>query len=297
MSKLFIGMPVYNGERFLSTAIESIRNQTFDDWTLLISDNASTDKTEDICKHYCNLDKRIKYVKQKNNIGAPANFKFLLDNASSKYFMWAAADDVWLPEFLISCLAILENENTYGMAFCNIVNIDALGRTIREYPDFSRFTTKSRLVNISRFLFDPEILGKANLIYSVYRLDLCKRAYRINPVTLYWGSDICFVLAALSRSKLAINSRILFQKRIVGTADKMRELSKIYTRNLHRHIFPITHAREYICGTLKSTKATKFYWLTMMIMFLRVPNALFNGIASAIRKLFKKGIIKSLVKK
>jgi glycosyltransferase involved in cell wall biosynthesis len=92
--KITIGLPVYNGEKFIKTCIESILNQTFLDFELLISDNASTDSTSEICNEYASKDKRIRYSCNLKNIGGIENFKYLLDIAKGKYFMWIAADDL-----------------------------------------------------------------------------------------------------------------------------------------------------------------------------------------------------------
>src|SRR5450759_757223 len=87
-----IGMPVYNGEKYISEALDALLAQTFTNFELLISDNASTDGTTAICRHYADRDSRIHYVRQSENRGGVANFKFVLDEARGEYFMWAACD-------------------------------------------------------------------------------------------------------------------------------------------------------------------------------------------------------------
>ena len=78
MSKVSIGLPVYNGERFLKVKLDSILQQTHTNFELIISDNASTDKTENICIEYKNKDNRIKYFRQEKNFGVTLNFEFVL---------------------------------------------------------------------------------------------------------------------------------------------------------------------------------------------------------------------------
>jgi len=95
-----IGMPVFNGEQFIPAALDSILGQSFTDFELIVSDNASTDGTECICREYAERDKRIRYLRQPTNIGATANFKFVLDEARGEYFMWAACDDTRSPDFI-----------------------------------------------------------------------------------------------------------------------------------------------------------------------------------------------------
>lgn len=86
-------MPVYNGEKFIRDALNSLVMQTYTDFELIISDNASTDNTESICYEFAALDTRIRYVRQSVNIGAFANFMFVLEEAIGDYFVWNAADD------------------------------------------------------------------------------------------------------------------------------------------------------------------------------------------------------------
>lgn len=93
-----IGLPVYNGEQTLRPALESLLNQSFANFELIISDNASTDGTELICREYAERDQRIRYVRQEENLGAAANFKYVLDAARGEYFMWAACDDTRSPD-------------------------------------------------------------------------------------------------------------------------------------------------------------------------------------------------------
>lgn len=113
--KVSIGMPVFNGERFIRKALDSLLSQTHADFELIISDNASTDSTAWICEEYSKKDKRIRYIRQKKNMGIFWNVNFVLQEAKYKYFMWAAADDIWDPHFIEKNLNVLEsNENIVG---------------------------------------------------------------------------------------------------------------------------------------------------------------------------------------
>lgn len=98
--KVSIGLPVYNGEDTLRCALNSLLDQSFADFELVISDNASTDATESICREYAERDRRIRYVRQSKNLGAAANFKFVLDEALGDYFVWAASDDIHSIDFV-----------------------------------------------------------------------------------------------------------------------------------------------------------------------------------------------------
>jgi glycosyltransferase involved in cell wall biosynthesis len=108
MHQVTIGMPVWNGERFISQAIESLLAQTYDDFELVISDNASTDATADICRAYASRDPRIRYLRQQRNLGANANYNEVFGQSSGRYFKWAAHDDVLAPRFIEECVRVLD---------------------------------------------------------------------------------------------------------------------------------------------------------------------------------------------
>jgi glycosyltransferase involved in cell wall biosynthesis len=105
--KVSVGLPVYNGAEFLAEAIESVLKQTFRDLELIISDNASTDATREICLRYAAEDERIAYHRQDHNIGAGPNHNFCARRASGEFFRWASHDDLMEPEYLAKCVAAL----------------------------------------------------------------------------------------------------------------------------------------------------------------------------------------------
>ena len=91
--KLSIGLPIFNGELFIHKAIKSILAQTFKNFELIISDNASTDSTKQICEEFAKQDNRIRYFRQNENLRTHRNFIFLLKQAKGQYFAWTAVDD------------------------------------------------------------------------------------------------------------------------------------------------------------------------------------------------------------
>ena len=103
-----IGMPVYNGEQFLRLSLDALQAQDFEDFELVISDNASTDATPDICAEYAARDPRIRYSANEANIGAIRNFERVRDLCAGKYFMWASCHDLWEPTFVSTCVDVME---------------------------------------------------------------------------------------------------------------------------------------------------------------------------------------------
>ena len=106
--KVSIGLPVYNGQKFIERTLESILNQDFDDFELIISDNASEDKTEYICRRYVQKDSRIRYSRNDVNVGAGENYNKVFKLAKGKYFKWAAHDDECHRTMLRRCVEVLD---------------------------------------------------------------------------------------------------------------------------------------------------------------------------------------------
>jgi glycosyltransferase involved in cell wall biosynthesis len=134
--KLSIGLPVYNGENYLAEALESILSQTFSDFEVIISDNASTDRTEEMCKQYAQQDNRIRYYRNPKNVGIARNYNitYELSSKSAELFKWAAHDDVLLPEYLASCIDVLEKEPSVVCVHTFTQKIDQHGIVKENYP-------------------------------------------------------------------------------------------------------------------------------------------------------------------
>lgn len=114
--RVCIGLPVRNGEDFLERALDSLLSQSFSDFEVIISDNASDDRTELICQSYCRRDPRIQYCRLDCNIGAGPNFNRVFDYCQSPYFKWMVHDDVLDPEWLEHCVAILDADPSVVLA-------------------------------------------------------------------------------------------------------------------------------------------------------------------------------------
>ncbi len=133
MAWVSIGLPVYNGENFLEDAIRSVLAQTCDDLELVISDNASTDRTAEICADYAASDPRVRYLRNARNLGAVPNFNRVLDQSSGIYFKWMAHDDRILPRYVEETVAALDANP--DAVLCNTVvdYIDARGEHLGYY--------------------------------------------------------------------------------------------------------------------------------------------------------------------
>jgi glycosyltransferase involved in cell wall biosynthesis len=127
-------MPVFNGARYLEEAVRSLLSQTERDLILLISDNASTDETAEICARLASEDARIRYVRQEMNLGMTGNFVYVLRDAGSPFFMWAAHDDLWEPEFIAECLTLLRDDPSAIGCTVGVSVVDLEGGATRILP-------------------------------------------------------------------------------------------------------------------------------------------------------------------
>lgn len=135
-----IGLPVYNGENHLKEAIESLLAQSFQDFELIISDNASTDKTSEICQVYAQQDSRIRYVRNPQNLRASRNFNQCFEIAWGKYFQWVAHDDILHPDFLAKTVPVMDQDPSVVLCFSNAKVIDPHGTVLID--DYDRFAAE-----------------------------------------------------------------------------------------------------------------------------------------------------------
>jgi len=127
-----LGLPVYNGEKFLRQALDSLTGQTHADLEIIVSDNASTDATAAICREYAARDPRLRYVRQATNIGAAPNYNAVFEASRGRYFKWAAHDDYMDPEAIAVCVAALEADPGTVLCHPRLVDVDEDGRVIAE---------------------------------------------------------------------------------------------------------------------------------------------------------------------
>ena len=179
--RVSIGMPAYNRAPTLARAIESVLGQTLTDLELIISDNASTDDTEAICRRYAAADSRIRYTRHRGGIGGFPNFRFVLDAARAPYFMWLPPDDYALPRLLERAVAVLDAHTDVA---CCVPQIEFLGDDGRRWPAEGTFPLVGTLTeNLHRFLYDPRDNSR---FYGLYRREVLRR---ILPPSGYHAFD------------------------------------------------------------------------------------------------------------
>jgi len=188
---LSVGMPVYNGEPYLESSLASILGQSFRDLELVISDNASTDETEKICRHWATRDPRVRYFRNDRNVGAAANYNRVFHLSRGRYFKWAAADDLLAEGFLGRCVAELEKDPGVVLSYARTTIIGSDGQPLRPYEDGLDLRQDCP---VSRFRGFLDAVGECNAVFGVIRSDVLRRTPLIGH---YVGSDIV-LLAELS---------------------------------------------------------------------------------------------------
>src|SRR6202000_1115479 len=134
--RLSVGLPVYNSSAYVAESIEAILGQTFEDFDLIISDNASTDDTGDICRRYLKQDSRVRYFRQPKNIGLSPNHNFCVEQSAAELFKWAAGDDLYARDLLEKCVAALDEDPNVVLAHSLTAMIDGDGTVFQAnaYP-------------------------------------------------------------------------------------------------------------------------------------------------------------------
>lgn len=245
-----IGMPVFNEERFVALSIESLLNQTYSDFRLVISDNASTDRTMEICRGFAERDPRILLIEHPKNLGAVANFQFVLKNVETPYFMWAGSHDLWADDFLENLVSTLDRQTDAGLAYAKTRVIDGQGETTTACtPDRDSFIANSPLKRASEIVSS---LTWCNMVYGLFRTEVISKC-RLSVPCL--GNDHVFLMETALRSKILHVPTTTFIRReyrdpppdaraqqlaqlgrILGMADVERQLDRRYTNWLFEHL-------------------------------------------------------------
>ncbi|MGI0493454.1 glycosyltransferase family 2 protein [Alkalinema pantanalense CENA528] len=131
--RVSIGLPIYNGDRYLTACLESLLQQTFTDFEIIISDNASMDTTGEICREFARRDSRIRYYRNETNVGPVPNYNRVFDLATGDYFRWMAHDDVCAPEWLERCVTVLDSHPEVALCYTKMCVIDDSGQVIDHY--------------------------------------------------------------------------------------------------------------------------------------------------------------------
>ncbi|MBB1252147.1 glycosyltransferase family 2 protein [Streptomyces sp. OF3] len=184
--RLSIGLPVYNGEEYLAEALDALLGQTYEDFELVVSDNASTDGTRDICRKYAAGDSRVRYLRLPRNIGAAPNHNFVFTQCRGELFKWASHDDLYARDLLRRCVEALDERPETILAHSGQAVIDGEGRVKVPYAYGLATDSPHPPERFRSLLFEPG----GDDFYGVMRADVLRR---VKPHDSYHHADRTFV--------------------------------------------------------------------------------------------------------
>lgn len=240
--KVSIGMPVFNGEPFIREALDSLLAQTFTDFELIISDNGSTDGTEAICREYAAKDSRIRYVRQPENRGVLFNFLFVLDEAQGKFFMWAAHDDIWAPNWVET---MVQNGDAGVLAFGRMVDIRPDGTVYNEAP-LMHCSRNLQLRSIQIVLNNKR---RNHLIYGIFLASYLKKERRalLERLLGTFPDETYCLLAIVQDNYVVCDDRATFYKREGRPLDKkIRGFDLFVNPFYHYIVLPLRRIPYYL---------------------------------------------------
>ncbi len=247
-----IGMPIYNEDRFLAHALESLLNQDYRNIRILIADNASTDGTKEIGLRAASEDERVEYACADHNIGAAANFRHVQSMATGKYFMWAAGHDEWSENLISESVARLESNESAAIAFATSYWIDETGKRserVAGYSDTRGMDPMARFFTV--------FWGNMHPVLGVLRLDYLRRTRGMQS---FAGAD------------LVLLSDLVLMGDFVHVPDAWWNRREIRARESHRERMQRYTSKEY--GQANS-------WLDRWFPLLRLPIGLMRVVWSA----------------
>lgn len=209
-----IGIPTYNRPMGLMNSLECLTKQSHFNIEIIISDNCSPiDEVEEIAKKYVESDSRVKYFRQPENMGAAFNFSFVLQQASGDYFMWAADDDWWEPEFIEKIIAAIQQSPKAIAGFCNysVVNEENIRQKFNDpLPYLHELTHSNDFKRLSSFINQYEGYGKSNIFYSIIETNILKNIpfdLTIEKVPL--GGDLSLIYSWLRSGQIVVVDQVL----------------------------------------------------------------------------------------
>ncbi len=246
--RLSIGLPVYNGENYLAKSLDALLDQSYRDLELIISDNASTDRTAEICRRYAAADPRIRYIRQPRNLGAAENHNLLLREAHGEFFKWASHDDLYGRDLLARCVEALDERPEVILTHAHLAIIDERGDIAEKYDYTLATDSPSAAARFRSLLFG---VGGDDF-YGVIRSDVLRR---VRPHDSYHHADRTFVAEiALHGPFYQVPELLYFRRDHPERAEQACPTTRSRCANLDpRRSDPVRHptARlhaEYVAG-------------------------------------------------
>ena len=223
--RVSVGLPVYNGERYLPQAVESLLNQTYRDFELIISDNGSTDSTRELCATYAAADPRVRFIRHEQNRGAIFNWNFVVTQARGEYFRWASANDVSAPTLIERCLACLDAEPNVVVAYGRTAYMDDDGSPLGEYQHDVHVLDERPSVRFERLC--RELRANNAVSSALIRLDVLRKT---SPDRSFPGGDMGLMAELALYGGYHLLPEVLFYRRQgKASATKFRSAAELKT--------------------------------------------------------------------
>ena len=230
--KITLGMPVLNGEKHIRFALNSIFKQSFKNFNLIISDNASSDKTFSICNEYKKKHKNIKIYKQKKRISGIDNWISLLEKTKSKYFLFCAHDDYFKEKDYLKKLINKISYNTIPISSVKI--IDHNNNIIKHLSNDRVLNYKGpSIYRRLKFFITPSLIGKNRILYGIQErnhvLKILKIFQKIEYTKNYFYNYLDYVdnymhYEILKKKKIVTVNTTTLYKRIKKHEEKVNLL-------------------------------------------------------------------------
>ena len=214
-----IGVPVFNGEDYLPDCLQSLTGQTYPELEILISDNGSSDGTEEICRDVAKRDERVRYHRRPDNLGAAVNYNGLARLATGRYFKWASHDDICAPTLVERCVEELRRHPEAVLAYPRTYLIDRTGSITDEYADRLDLRQPGPTVRMWRFATN------VNLCNAVFGLIDRERLLETGLIRPRIGSDVTLLGELLVRGRFHELQERLFYRRIHPRSSRQGELT------------------------------------------------------------------------
>ncbi|HVV14408.1 glycosyltransferase family 2 protein [Amycolatopsis sp.] len=252
--RLSLGLPVYNGEEYLAESLDALLGQSFEDYELVISDNASTDGTEEICRTYVAKDSRVRYIRLAKNIGAAGNHNYVFAEARGELFKWASHDDLYGRDLLLRCVEALDERPDIVLAHSHNAIIDGEGMVTHPF-DYRLATDSPRAPERFRsLLFEPG----GDDFYGVIRTDVLRK---VKPHDSYHHADRTFVAeVALRGAFYQVPELLFFRRDHPGRAERANPTKRTRCANLdpkraNKYLHPTARLlAEYVWGFVSAIR-------------------------------------------
>jgi glycosyltransferase involved in cell wall biosynthesis len=221
MPRVSIGLPVYNGERYLSAAIDSLLAQSYRDFELIICDNASTDATGSICAAFSARDSRIRYLREPVNTGGIRNHNRTVELATGEYFKWAAHDDLYHPNFVDRCVRHLDTHPGTVIAYTRSRFIDEAGAPLADYPHPLNTALPDRVERFLAYVCANHIMVED---YGLMRLSVLRQTPLFG--SFVWSDMVLFAELALHGPFDELPQVLFYRRDHPGRAMRLNRDSK-----------------------------------------------------------------------